>query len=61
MSATLLKQTIIETVAELPDDDAAVEQALERVYFIALVERGLDQSHAEQTIAHDDVKQRFMA
>jgi hypothetical protein len=61
MSATRLKQTIIETLAQLPDEDDAVEQAMEHVYFIAVVERGLDQSQAGQTIAHDDVKRRFIA
>ena len=59
MSSSGLKQRIVETVEHLPDD-ATVEDAMERLYFLAKVERGLEQSEAGQTISHADVKKRFL-
>jgi hypothetical protein len=54
-----LKQKIVETVEHLPDD-ATVEDAMERLYFLAKIERGLAESEAGQTIPHEDVKKRFL-
>lgn len=54
-----MKQRMVETVEDLPDD-ATVEDAIERLYFLAKVERGLEQSEAGQTISHEDVKKRFL-
>jgi predicted transcriptional regulator len=41
-------------------DSATVEDAIERLYFLAKVERGLEQSAAGDTIAHEDIKKRFL-
>jgi predicted transcriptional regulator len=49
----------VETVERLPDD-ATVEDAMERLYFLAKVERGLEQSEAGQGVSHEDVKKRFV-
>jgi predicted transcriptional regulator len=54
-----LKQKIVETVEHLPDD-ATVEDAMERLYFLAKIERGLAESKAGDTISHEDVKKRFL-
>jgi hypothetical protein len=59
MASTGLKQKMVETVEHLPDS-ATVEDAIERLYFLAKVERGLEQSAAGDTIAHEDVKKRFL-
>ena len=59
MGSTGLKQKMVETVEHLPDS-ATVEDAIERLYFLAKVERGLEQSTAGDTIAHEDIKKRFL-
>ena len=53
-----LKQKIIDMVEALPDD-ATIEDAIERLYFLVKVERGLEQSEAEETTSHEDIRQRF--
>jgi hypothetical protein len=58
METPQAKSEIIRAIQELPDD-ATVEDAMERLYFLAKVERGLDQSEAE-TIPHEEIKARFL-
>jgi predicted transcriptional regulator len=58
MPSTGIKQKIIEAMAQLTDD-AAVEDAIERLYFLAKIERGLEQSETAHTISHEEVKKRF--
>ncbi len=50
---------MVEAVEHLPDD-ATVEDAMERLYFLAKVERGLEQSEAGETVSHDDAKKRLL-
>jgi predicted transcriptional regulator len=59
MASSGLKQKMVETVEHLPES-ATVEDAIERLYFLAKVERGLEQSAAGDTIAHEDIKKRFL-
>jgi hypothetical protein len=59
MSSTGLKQKMVEAVEHLPDS-ATIEDAIERLYFLSKVERGLEQSVASDTISHEDVKKRFL-
>ena len=54
-----LKQSIVQAIQELPED-ATVEDAIERLYFLAKVERGLQQAKAGDTISHEEVKARFL-
>jgi hypothetical protein len=58
MEAPQSKTEIIRAIQDLPDD-ATVEDAMERLYFLAKIERGLEQSDGE-TIAHEDIKARFL-
>jgi predicted transcriptional regulator len=58
MNATSMKDKIVETVKSLPSD-ATVEDAMERLLFLAKVERGLRQADAGDTIPHSEMKQRF--
>jgi hypothetical protein len=58
MGSSGLKQKIVETVEHLPDD-ATVEDAMERLYLLAKIERGLAESESGETI-HQDVKKRFL-
>lgn len=59
MGSSGLKQKMVETVEHLPED-ATVEDAMERRYFLAKIERGLAESEAGETIPHEDVKKRFL-
>ena len=52
-----IKEKVLQAVENLPDD-AAIEEAMERLLFMAKIERGLEQADAGQTIPHDEVKQR---
>lgn len=58
MDSPQVKQDIVRAVQDLPDD-ATVEDAIERLYFLAKVERGLEQSEAGNTISHAEIKSRF--
>ncbi len=53
------KQRAIEAIRGLPDE-ATIENAIERLCFIAKIEEGLRQSEAGQVIDHDEVKKRFL-
>lgn len=52
------KQRIIQALDDLPDD-ATVEQAMERLYVLAKVEKGLAQLDQGRSVAHEEVKRRF--
>jgi predicted transcriptional regulator len=58
METPQVKQDIVRIVQDLPED-ATVEDAIERLYFLAKIERGLEQSEAGHTISHDEIKSRF--
>jgi len=57
---TTEKQRAIEALKTLPDE-ATVEDAIERLCFIAKIEEGLRQSEAGRLVAHDDVKTQFLS
>lgn len=48
MPSSNLKAKIVETIDKLPAN-ATVEDAMERLYFLAKIERGLAQSEADNT------------
>ena len=52
-----IKEKVLQAVENLPDD-APIEEAMERLLFMAKIERGLQQADAGQTISHDEVKER---
>lgn len=52
------KQRAIDAIKSLPDQ-ATIEDAIERLCFIAKIEEGLRQSDAGQLVPHDEVKKRF--
>ncbi|MDQ2921488.1 MAG: hypothetical protein M3R52_07760 [Acidobacteriota bacterium] len=49
---------MVRVIQELPED-ATVEDAMEQLYFLAKIERGLQQSDAGDTFSHDEIKARF--
>lgn len=59
MVQPITKQKIVETVEELPEG-ATVEDAMERLYFLAKVERGLQEAERSEGIPHDEIKKRFL-
>ncbi len=52
------KQKVLEVVRRLPDD-ATFDDAIERILFLAKIEKGREQADRGETISHDEVKQRF--
>ena len=54
-----VKELVIDAIRDLPDD-ATVEDAMDRLYFLAKVEEGLRQAEAGQTVSHEEAKQRIL-
>ena len=52
-----ITEKVLQAVENLPDD-APIEEAMERLLFMAKIERGLQEADAGQTISHDEVKER---
>ena len=52
------KERIIQAVEALPAN-ATIEDAMERLLFLAKIERGLKQADAGETISHVEVKERM--
>ena len=52
------KQLIRDVVEKLPAD-ATVEDAMERLYLLAKIERGLAQADSGQTLSHEEVRARL--
>ena len=59
MATETTKDRVLDAVQQLPAD-ATVEQAMERLYFIAKVEEGLRQANAGKLVNHEDVKRRLL-
>jgi predicted transcriptional regulator len=52
------KEKVVQAVQSLPED-ASIEDAMERLFLLAKIERGLQQADAGQLIPHDEVKERM--
>lgn len=59
MPAETTKDRLLEAVQQLPPD-ATVEQAMERLYFLAKVEEGLRQVNAGQVVSHEEARRRLL-
>ena len=57
---TTEKQRAIDALKSLPDQ-ASIEDAIERLCFIAKIEEGLKQSDAGTLVSHDEVKRQFLS
>jgi predicted transcriptional regulator len=55
MSETGAKKKILRAVEQLPDD-ATIEDAIERLYFLAKIEKGIREADAGLTVSHDEAK-----
>ena len=58
MSASNTTDKVLEQLEKLPPD-ATVEDAMERLHFLAKVERGLAESEAGETVTHEEAKRRL--
>ena len=56
---TTEKQRAIEALKTLPER-ATIEDAIERLCFIAKIEEGLRQSDAGKLVSNDEVKKQFL-
>jgi predicted transcriptional regulator len=52
------KEKLIRVVEDLPDD-ASIEDAMERLLFLAKVERGLKEADSGMTIPHSQVREKM--
>ena len=52
------KEQIIDAVQALPTD-ATIEDAMERLYLLYKVQRGIAQAEAGQTITQEEAKERM--
>jgi len=58
MSEPLTRDRIIEALREMPPD-ATVDDAIERLVFLAKIEAGLSELDAGKGIPHDEAKRRL--
>jgi hypothetical protein len=54
----LTRDRIIDLLRELPAD-ATIEDAIEKLVFVAQIERGIAELDAGHGVPHDEVKRRF--
>lgn len=59
MSEPSAKERVIDAIEGLPPD-ASIEDAMERLYFLAKIERGLAQADAGDTVTHEEAKKRLL-
>jgi predicted transcriptional regulator len=59
MSSEKVKERVLEAVRRLPDD-ATVEDAMERLYFLAKGEEGIRQADAGKTVHHEEARRRIL-
>ena len=52
------KQQILKAIEDLPDD-ASVEDALDRIYLLYKIERGLGQADRGDLISQEEARQRM--
>ncbi len=53
--ATSVRDRILESLSQLPHT-ATVEDAMERLYFLAKVEHGVADLDAGRVVSHDEIK-----
>ena len=58
MSGSTAKQKVLEAIEKLPPD-ATLEDAIERLVFLAKIERGLAELDAGQGVAHSEARRRL--
>jgi len=59
MPDTKVKDRVLDAVRSLPDD-ATVEDAMERLYFLAKIDEGIRQAAAGESVSHEEAKRRVI-
>lgn len=59
MSRSTAKQKVLEAIEKLPPD-ATLEDAIERLVFLAKIDRGLAELDAGKGIEHTEAKRRLV-
>jgi predicted transcriptional regulator len=59
LTSQTIKQRVLEAVEALPAD-ATIEDAMERLYFLAKIQRGLEQADAGDTLTHAEATKRLL-
>jgi predicted transcriptional regulator len=54
----LTKEQMVRAIQDLPED-ASVDDAVERLYLLEKIERGIAQADAGQTVSHDEALRRL--
>jgi predicted transcriptional regulator len=54
-SSPTTKEKVLDALRRLPPD-ATVEDAMERLYFLGKVERGLKQADAGEVVSHEEAR-----
>ncbi len=52
------KELILQTIHDLPDENC-IEEAMERLYLLFKIAKGVKQANAGQTISNEDAKKRM--
>jgi predicted transcriptional regulator len=59
MEQTNIKDRMIQTLQDLPDD-VTFESAMDRLYLMYKVERGIAQMDAGQKVPHEEARKRIL-
>jgi predicted transcriptional regulator len=54
-SSPTTKEKVLDVLRRLPPD-ATIEDAMERLYFLGKVERGLKQADAGEVVSHEEAR-----
>ena len=54
----LTKEQMLKAIQDLPDD-ASVDEAVDRLYFLEKIERGIAEAHAGRTVSHEEALRRL--
>ena len=52
------KRLVLETISELPDE-VSLEEIAERIEFLAVIQKGIDQLDRGEGIPHEEVKRQL--
>jgi predicted transcriptional regulator len=58
MPVQTTKEKVLKAIRELPDE-IEIEDAMERLYFLYKIEKGLQQANSGQKISHEEAKKRL--
>ncbi|MCH7756438.1 hypothetical protein IH970_15130 [candidate division KSB1 bacterium] len=58
MKHKTVKEKILNAVNELPEE-VSFEDAMERIYFLYKVEKGIQQANAGQVVSHEEARKRM--